>query len=167
MIKLASVFVCCLGVSLASIFTWRGLGCWSAGANPVWLDWERLQAESRMLDEEIAAHHRFHEVIDPVFNALGEGELTLAQACRAVYAAALKHRPQFLDLLMLVGEGATLEEKLVRNVVGQFETALELRAKEAEPILRRLQGELQRLLQQDGSFLASDQTVATPTAPPR
>ena len=113
--------------------------------------WEvaTAQQQERAIKHEIdrARRDAFASFLDQVNEQIADGRTSLEQARNSVLAYSETYYPNYLDHVMTFEPGATLEEKIARNLVRYFRTADASEPRYSNPALRtRLEQELQTLV---------------------
>jgi hypothetical protein len=103
------------------------------------LDYQAICAESERLEQMSRAHQAILEVRRSLLRALGQGKLTLREACTQFAAASTQTFPPYLRYLNELFPGSTLENKLAHNLVAHFEmlTTFEPSLADAVPEVQR------------------------------
>ena len=147
------------GVVLLACFGLATIWLTQPGASPAGSVPNLAQQEQIAIRYEIdrARRDAFAAFTEEIYSQLEHGTIPLAEASRRILAYAETFHPSYLDQLQSVEAGATLEEKVARNVLRYFHSPALNSPQQFDPILvARLDRELQTFVN------AQQQPIATP-----
>src|SRR5437870_13241148 len=98
------------------------------------LDYEGIYAEARRIDDRIRAHRALTAVRDATLRTLGEGKITLREACARVVNASNELFPMYVQSLMDWVPGHSLEERMADNLISHFQELIRRGAAPADAL---------------------------------
>jgi hypothetical protein len=112
---------------------------------PASISMAEIFANDQKVREMVVSYRCFKATFQSTIESLRRGEVSLTDAKARVHEAANQHHPKFLPLLSMMNPGQSVDECLVRNLVGHVRSLEEFRPTDPSP-LPRLEAELQDLL---------------------